>query len=356
MTHAVIEVTAGIDTHKDTHTAAAIDAAGRTLGSGQFPATPAGYAQLLSWLQTLGTLVLVGIEGTGAYGAGVARYLAIKKVAIVEIDRPDRKTRRMQGKSDPIDALAAARAALAGERTGTPKQRDGLVEALRNLRVARRSAVAQRSDTQRQIKSLIITAPAQLRTRLAPLTDSELIKTCLTARPDIRKAGDPAHAVKITLRHLARRHSALSEEITQLDATIKPIVAQINSPLLQLLGVGPDIAGQLLVTAGDNPDRIRSESAFAMLVGTAPLPASSGRIDRHRLNRGGDRQANSAIHRIVVVRMRWDPRTRAYTERRTQQGLSKKDIMRCLKRLVTREIYHVLKTPKTTTPPPNTNT
>jgi transposase len=337
-----VEVTGGVDTHKDTHTAAAIDAAGRMLGSAQFPATGAGYAALLRWLQAFGTLMLVGIEGTGVYGAGLARYLSGQGVAMVEIDRPDRKARRWQGKSDPVDAEAAARAALARVRTGSPKQRDGQVEALRNLRVARRSAIAARADAQRQIKALIITAPEELRARLRDLNNRELIHTCATARPDTAHCDDLATATQIALRALARRHQQLSAEISDLDELIEPLATSINPALLELHGVGPDVAGQLLVTAGDNPHRLRSEAAFAMLCGVAPLPASSGRTNRHRLNRGGDRQANAALHRIVVCRLRWDPRTRHYMQRRTEQGMSKPEIMRCLKRYIARDIYKII--------------
>lgn len=336
------EVTGGVDTHRDTHTAAAVDSAGRVLGTAEFPATQAGYARLLTWLRAFGTLVLVGIEGTGVYGAGLARHLHAQGVSMVEVDRPDRKTRRWQGKSDPVDAEAAARAALARNRTGVPKQRDGRVEALRNLRVARRSAVQQRADTQRQIKALIVTAPESLRTRLRALGTGELIDSCATARPDPARADDPATATRLALRALARRHRQLSAEITELDELIAPLVEQIGPTLLELTGVGPDVAAQLLVTAGENPERLRSEAAFAMLCGVAPLPASSGRTQRHRLNRGGDRQANCALHRVVLSRMRWDARTRDYVQRRTQEGLSKKEIMRCLKRYAAREIYRVL--------------
>lgn len=337
------EVSGGVDTHRDTHTAAALDTAGRRLGSRQFPATLAGYQQLLAWLRSFGTLLVVGIEGTGAYGAGLARYLASEGVVMVEVDRPDRKTRRFAGKSDPIDAEAAARAVLARTQTGTPKDRTGQVEALRNLRVARRSAVAQRGDCQRQIKSLVVTAAEPLRASLRHLGVAKLIGVCAGLRPDTSRIGDPEQAAKTALRHLARRHQALSVEIAELDALIAPLVADINPALLTPTGVGADSAGQLLVTAGQNADRLHSEAAFAMLCGVAPIPASSGQTHRHRLNRGGDRQANAALHRIVIVRMRWDPRTRAYVDRRTQQGLSKKEIIRCLKRMVAREIYYLLR-------------
>jgi transposase len=336
------EITGGVDTHKDTHTAAAVDPAGRLLGAEQFEATAEGYRRLLAWLRSFGTLVLVGVEGTGAYGAGLARHLREQDVRVVEIDRPDRKARRWQGKSDPVDAEAAARAALSARRTGIPKQRDGRVEALRSLRVARRSAVRQRADVARQMKTLIITAPEELRAALRDLGDRQLIITCAAFRPDPKRAGEPAVAVRLALRTLARRHQRLGEEIAELEEIITPLVSEIAPALLALHGVGADVAGQLLVTAGENPERLRSEAAFAMLCGVAPLPASSGRTHRHRLNRGGDRDANAALYRIVLCRLRWDERTKQYMHRRTTEGLSKKEIIRCLKRFVAREIYQVL--------------
>ena len=339
---AIIDVTGGVDTHQDTHTAAVIDMVGRVLGSQQFPATAAGYAALLAWMRGFGRLLRVGVEGTGAYGAGLARLLRDEGVDVSEVDRPDRKTRRFQGKSDPIDAIQAAKAALAGERTGTPKQRDGRVEALRNLRVARRSAVDQRADAQRQIKALIVTAPDELRARLRGLAVKDLITTCANLRPDRADAATPATATRIALRSLARRHQQLTTEIADLDELLEPLVAAINPGLLAANGVGADVAGQLLVTAGENHDRLTSEAAFAMLCGAAPIPASSGKTNRHRLNRGGDRQANKALYRVALCRLRWDPHTRAYMERRTKDGLSKKEIIRCLKRYIARELYQLI--------------
>ncbi len=343
-----LEITGGVDTHRDTHTAAAIDQTGRMLGHATFPTTRAGYAALLAWLRSFGLLVLAGVEGTGAYGAGLTTYLSEQGITVVEIDRPNRKTRRRAGKSDPIDAEAAARAALGQVRTGTPKTRDGHVEALRNLRIARASAVDQRAGCMRQLKALIVTAPQDLRDQLRGLTSARLIRTCANLRPGTTRISTPEQAVKATLRSLARRHTSASEEITELDALIKPLVEAINPALLDLPGVGPEIAGQLLVTAGQNPQRIHSEAAFAMLCGVAPIPASSGQTHRHRLNRGGDRQANSALYMIVINRLRYDPRTQAYTTKRTTEGLSKKDIIRCLKRLIAREIYYTLQHPNPT--------
>lgn len=343
-----VEVVGGVDTHKDTHTAAAVDPAGRVLGSGEFPATAPGYAALLRWLRGFGPLARVGIEGTGVYGQGLARYLTAQNVPLVEVDRPDRKARRFQGKSDPVDAHAAARAALAQVRTGVPKRRDGRVEALRALRVARRSAVRHRADLQVRVKSLVVTAPEPLRRTLRDLPTSQLIRTCAAWRPDPDAVSDPTVATKIALRSLARRHQQLTEQVTELDELIVPLVEEINPRLLELSGVGPDVAGQLLVTAGENAERLRSDAAFAMLCGAAPLPASSGKTTRHRLNRGGDRQANSALWRVVMSRLKTDARTRDYAAQRTAQGLSKPEIVRCLKRYVAREIYAVLTTPEPT--------
>jgi transposase len=341
---AVIEVFGGVDTHQDTHTAAVIDLVGRVLGTQQFPATAAGYTALPAWMHEHGRLNRVGIEGTGAYGAGLARLLRNEQVEVIEVDRPDRKTRRFQGKSDPIDAIQAAKAALAGERTGTPKQRDGRVEALRNLRVVRRSAVEQRADAQRQMKTLIVTAPDELRARLRGLSVKQLIAVCANQRPDPADAATPVTAVEMVLRSLARRHQQLSTEIADLDELLGPLVTAINPRLLAAHGVGTEVAGQLLVSAGENHDRLASEAAFAMLCGVAPIPASSGKTNRHRLNRGGDRQANAALYRVVLVRLRWDPRTREYMQRRTKEGLSKKEIIRCLKRYVARELYQLITT------------
>src|SRR5674476_567546 len=226
---AQIEVAGGVDTHQDTHTAAVVDHAGRMLGDRTFPTTEAGYRQLLAWLGGFGTLRVVGVEGTGAYGAGLARYLMAQGQVIVEVDRPDRKTRRAAGKSDPIDAESAARAALNRVRTGLPKQRDGMVEALRNLRVARRSAVSQRADCMRWIKTLIITAPQELRERLRDLSDTQLLRLCAGLRPNLSLVGEPEQAAKVAPRALGHRHAALSEEIAELEALIAPLVEQ--SPL-----------------------------------------------------------------------------------------------------------------------------
>ncbi len=341
MTHDGPEITGGVDTHGLTHHAAVIDPLGRHLADREFPATVRGYRDLLDWMRSHGELTAVGVEGTGAYGAELARVLTAAGVTVVDVDRPDRKVRRLRGKSDPIDAYAAATAVASGRATGVPKSRDGVVEAVRVLRVARRSAVKARTQTMNQVRGLLVSAPAVLREQVAGLSRTALIRTLTRLRPG-SDLSTPTAATKAALRRLARRHQALDEEITELDTEIGPLVRQAAPELLALFGVGPETAGQLLASAGDNPERMRSEGAFAQLAGVAPIPASSGRTHRHRLNRGGDRAANNALHTIVLVRMRYDERTRAYVTRRTKEGLSKKDITRCLKRFVAREVYRAL--------------
>lgn len=347
MTHDGPEITGGVDTHGLTHHAAVIDSIGRHLADQEFPATIRGYRDLLDWMRSHGTLVAAGVEGTGAYGAELARVMTAAGVTVIDVDRPDRKTRRMKGKSDPIDAYAAATAVASGRATGVPKSRDGVVEAVRVLRVTRRSAIKARTQAMNQIRNLLVSAPAMLREQVTGLDRAPLIRVLARLRPgdDLSR---PLAATRASLRRLARRHQAMDIEIAELDAEIGPLVKQAAPQLLDLFGVGPETAGQLLASAGDNPERMRSEGAFAHLAGVAPIPASSGRTHRQRLNRGGDRAANNALHTIVLVRMRYDERTRTYVERRTKEGLSKKDIIRCLKRFVAREIYRAL----TSTPTP----
>lgn len=358
-THApvdVLGVTLGVDTHADFHVAAVIDPLGRHLGQSTFDSTVAGFKALMAWANDFGPITLAGVEGTGAYGAGLARFLTAEGVAVVEVDRPDRKTRRDQGKSDPIDAYAAARAAASGRASGTPKTRTGDVEAIRVLRVARTGAVRARAKALTQLKSLITTAPDALRAQLTGLDGPTLVTTCARLRPARGTAPtpspfakrpprpgrlvDPTAATKRSLESIAQRVQQLDAEIAELDDDLETLLAPLAPTLLELFGIGLDVAGQLLVTAGDNPDRIASEAAFAHLCGVAPIPASSGKNQNNfRLNRGGDRAANAALYRIVLCRLRYDERTRTYVERRTKQGKSKKHIIRCLKRYIAREVY-----------------
>jgi transposase len=344
-----ITVVGGIDTHADLHQAAVIDSIGRHLATEQFETTPNGYRRLLDWLRAHGEVLAVGIEGTGAYGAEITRFLTLNEVTVVEVDRPDRKARRDNGKSDAIDAYAAATAVLSGRAAGIPKTRNQIVEAIRALRVVRKSAVKARTQTINQIRTLIVTAPSSVRDKLRGLSTRELVDALARSRPT-GELTDPSCAVKTALRRLARRYQALDEEIREADREIGPLVTQAAPRLIALPGIGPETAGQLLTSTGDNPDRLRSEAAFAHLCGAAPVPASSGRTNRHRLNRGGDRAANNALHTIVLVRMKYDQRTQEYVARRTAEGMTKKDIVRCLKRFVAREVYrhlpHMIRTPE----------
>jgi len=290
----------------------------------------------------------IGVEGTGTYGAGLTRFARAYGLQVVEVNRPDRSTRRRHGKSDPIDAQAAARATLAGVAATTPKTREGQVEMIRVLRVARRGALKARVAAAEQLHGVLYSAPQELRQPLLGLKTKALVGICAAMRPG--PLTSPTAATKTTLRTLARRWQQLQAELDQLDCQLQELVAAAAPTLVALPGIGVDTAGQLLVTAGDNPQRLRSEAAFAQLCGAAPIPASSGRTDRHRLNRGGDRHANHALWRIALVRMHCHPPTRTSVERRTKQGLSKLDILRCLKRYIAREVYSHLTSPPPTPP------
>ena len=334
-------VTGGVDTHAEVHVAGVADQTGRVLGSKEFPATAAGYAAALAWMRGHGDLVKVGVEGSGSYGAGLARYLAIQGVEVAEVMRPSRQARRRRGKSDAADAIAAALAALNGEASGQPKSGDGAVESIRALQVARRGAVKARTQAGNQLRDLIITAPQILREKLAALPTPQRVKLAARFRPG--DLASPAEAAKAAMATVARRHQALTAEITQLDTALETLLAHAApAGFLAKTGVGARVAAALLVTAGDNPGRLRSEASFAALCGASPVDASSGKQRRHRLNRGGDRQANSALWRIVFTRMATDPRTQAYIARRTTEGKTTREIIRCLKRYVAREVYKTL--------------
>ena len=333
-------VTIGVDTHKHTHVAAARDQLGRRLATTMAAATSAGYAQLLAWAQGLGEPVAWGVEGTGSYGAGLARFLCGHGQRVWEVNRPDRAARRRHGKSDPVDADAAARAVQAGEATGTPKAQDGTVEMVRSLRVARQTAVKARTQAINAIKALLVTAPDELREQLEGLSTTKLVRQAAALDPGT--LATPTAAVTLALGGLARRCQHLDAEITLLTSTLDQLTATAAPKLRALLGVGPDSAAALLIAAGDNWQRLRSEAAFAALCGSSPVEASSGKTRRHRLNQGGDRQANAALHRIVIVRLRWHQPTRDYHARRTTEGKTRKEIIRCLKRYVAREVFTAL--------------
>lgn len=340
MTRTGAPVTVGVDTHSDVHVAAVVETTGAVLETRSFPVSTRGYVALAAWAEEFGEISRVGVEGTGTYGAGLARFLTDYGLEVVEVDRGDRKTRRRRGKSDPIDAECAARAALNGQAHTTPKSRDGAVEMIRVLRVARRGAMKARVAAVEQLRSLLQSAPEDLRAAHGGQSATQLARTCAGLRPG--RLDDPCAATKAALRSIARRFLQLQKELDSLDEQLSVLVKKAAPELLSLPGLGPDTAGQLLVTAGDNPERLKSEGSFAHLCGVAPIPASSGHTDRHRLSRGGDRQANKALWRVVLVRMQWHEPTKVYVERRTREGLTSGEIIRCLKRYVARDIYRYL--------------
>ncbi len=334
-------ITGGVDTHLDVHVAAALDDIGGLLGVERFEASTAGNDKLLGWLCSFGDVAKVGVEGTGSYGASLARSLRAAGVEVVEVDRPNRQARRRTGKSDPADAVEAARAALSGRAQGAGKTRDGNVEAIRALIVAKRSAKSTRIKSMNQIRHLGFTAPDELRDRLGGVNRDHLGAVAASLRP--RTDGDPVMAAtKTAIRILGRRVLALDAELAAIDRQLAPLVTATAPRLLEVHGVGADTAATLLVAAGDNPERLRSEAAWAHLCGVAPIPASSGKVTRWRLNRGGDRQANGALWVVVITRMSSDARTRTYVERRLAEGKSKTEIIRILKRYIAREVYRYL--------------
>jgi transposase len=336
-------VTGGVDTHLDEHTAAVVDGNGGVLEVASFPASAAGYQGLFDWMTGFGSIARVGVEGTGAYGAGLARHLRRQGVTVIEVDRPNRQARRLQGKSDPLDAVEAARAALSGRAQGTPKTGDGHVEAIRALLVARRSARSSRIAVLGQMRHLVVTAPDDLRTQLKGTTKAVLIEQTAALPPGA--GDDPARqATTLALRMLGQRVCSLEDDIAELDARLRSHVVAAAPQLLEIFGVGVHTAAILLAAVGDNSGRIHSEAAFAKLCGVAPLAASSGKVTRHRLNRGGNREANHALWRIAMVRMSSDPRTRAYVARKVDEGRNKPEILRLLKRYIAREVFAKLPT------------
>ena len=334
-------VTGGIDTHGEVHVAAALDEVGGLLGAESFAANPDGYSALFTWLSAFGDVAKVGVEGTGSYGAGVARFLARAGVEVIEVDRQNRQARRQSGKSDPLDAVEAARAALSGRAHGHAKSRDGSIEAIRVLVVAKRSARTSRIKALTQMRQLTYSAPDQLQIRLKGLPIAQFVAVAQGLRPS-RSADPVTAATKAALSSLAHRVADLEEEIKELDARITPLLKATAPDLLAVYGVGIDTAAALLVAAGDNPERLRSEAAWAHLCGVSPLQASSGKVTRYRLNRGGNRQANRALWHIVITRLASDPETQAYMERRVKDGRSKSEAIRMLKRFVAREVYRYL--------------
>jgi transposase len=326
-----------------------LDGLGGRLGDVSVPATAAGHNELVAWAGAQGRVVVFAIEGAGSYGIGLARFLRRGGHDLVEVSRPPRKAdRRSNGKNDTIDAEHAARQVLAGTATATPKTADGGVETIRLVKIARDTAVKSRSQAMITLKAILVTAYDDLRANLEHLTDRRLIDACAAfATKDLF---DPSEAMRYTLGTLARRWLDLDDEIKLHSSLLKTHTRRVAPGLVDAFGIGPDVAAELLIAAGDNSDRVRSEAALAKMCGACPIPASSGRTDgRHRLNRGGNRQANAALYRTIIVRMRWHEPTIAYVARRTAQGLTKKDIIRCLKRYLIREVYQLLPQPANTT-------
>lgn len=339
-------IVGGVDTHADTHHAAVVLMNGTRVADAQFPATQAGYARLWAWLSSFGRVHAVGVEGTGSYGKAVARHLAGQRVRVVEVNRPDRSQRRAKGKSDPLDAYAAAEAVLAQRATATPKAGGGIVEAIRCVHVTRAGAVKARTMALNELKALLVTAPPAVREDVAGRSGAALVHACARLQVGAELA-DPRHGVAYAARRLAARWQALTTEIRELDTHLRTLVDRACPSLPRLHGVGYETAAQLLTTAGDNPDRIGTEASFAALCGVAPVPASSGKLTRHRLSQGGDRQANRALYVIACTRLATDPTTRAYRDRRLSDPdpratKTTKEVIRCLKRAIARQIYRII--------------
>ena len=331
----------GVDPHADTIHVAVLTAVGKKVGDAEFATTAHGYQQAVAFLTSRGQVDRVGVEGAAGYGAGISRALRVAGFTVVEVDRPSRAARRRAGKSDRLDADHAARSVLA-ERTSPVK--DPVVDGLRALQLARRSAVKARTAAANQLSAILVMAPDPVRARFRELSSARLVTELLHCRACY---ADPAAADVLTaLKALAARHRDLGRQVQTLTARIDELVSAANPALRAAVGVGPEVAAQLLVTAGSNPDRLTTEASFAALCGAAPVPASSGKTHRHRLSRGGDRHANSALHRIALVRMSCQAPTRAYVTRQRARGRSSKEILRLLKRAIAREVFTHLTNPQ----------
>lgn len=334
-------VVVGVDTHKHVHVAAVMDSIGGILATLTIATDSGGFRQLLDWAASFGQIIAFGIEGTGSYGAGLTSFVRRNGHRVIEVNRPDRRMRRLAGKSDTLDAENAARAVLAGFATAEPKTADGTVEMIRQLKVAHDTAVKDRSTAMVTLKAMLVHAPESMRKETARKTQMMLARHFAALRP--RELKTPEDSIRHTLRALARRWQHLDTEAKELATMIEDLVTQTAPQLIEPFGIGADTAAEILIVAGDNPERIRSEAAFAKLAGISPIPTGSGMTSgKHRINHGGHRQLNAAIYRVVIGRMRFHEPTIAYVTRRTAEGKSKRDIIRCLKRYVIREVYHLI--------------
>ncbi len=331
----------GVDTHKENHVAVAINKLGNRLGDCSISSTVEGYQQLSSWSQTFGNVALFGIEGTGSYGRGLTTFLLNQKFTVVEVGRLTRtSTKRYREKDDVIDAEKIARHVLSGQPTATPKTNDGQVEMMRVIKVAKDTAVKAQTQVLVSLKALLVTADDALRDSLKSLSNLKLVQAC--AELNVESLDTPSAAMHYTLVAMAQRWLHLQSEIEVHKQHLKILTDNTAPLLVKACGIGLDAAAQILITFGDCLHRIKSESAFAKICGVCPIPASSGKTQRHRLNRGGNRQSNATLFRIVIVRMRCHEPTQAYVAKRTAQGLSKREIIRCLKRYVAREVYRLI--------------
>ncbi len=335
------DIIVGVDTHKHTHAAVAVTGLGACVAELTIKVGLAGYRELEVWARSLGNVRAFGIEGTGSYGAGLARFLREGGHLVHEVGRPDRRLRYQQGKTDHLDAEGAARAVLGGHATALPKAGTGEVEMMGHLKVARDTAVKARTQAMLALKAIIVSAPAALREQLDALAGKmALVRHLAALRPG--PLTTTTASAKASLRAIARRWLDLDAEIGSHDAHLSQLTERCAPEMVAAQGMGTATAAEMLILVGDEPERIRSEAAFAKLCGACPVPASSGKTSRHRLNRGGHRQANAALHRVVVVRMRTHQPTLDYVRRRTAEGKSKREIIRCLKRFVAREIFGYL--------------
>jgi transposase len=341
-------VVVGVDTHKHVHVAAVMNSIGGTLATLTIAADSGGFKQLFEWAASFGRILAFGIEGTGSYGSALASFVRRHGHKVIEVNRPDRRLRRLNGKSDTLDAENAARAVLSGFATAIPKSADGTVEMLRQLKIAYDTSVKERAAAMVTLKAVLVHAPEQLRLEVAKKSQLKLARHLAAIRP--RGLQTPDDSVRHTLRSLARRWVYLDSEAQELAEMIEELVVRTAPQLLQAFGIGVDTAAEILIVVGDNPERIHSEAALAKLAGISPIPASSGqKSGKHRINRGGHRQLNAAIYRTVIVRMRFHEPTIAYVARRTAEGKSKRDIIRCLKRYVIREVYHLVRSAQIST-------
>lgn len=336
-----LDVVIGVDTHRDTHALAVVSThTGELIGELSIEATAAGYRAALDMADGLGAGTRIwALEGCGAYGAGLARHLAGAGERVVEVGHPERAHPRGHAKSDALDAVRAARAVLGRTHPAIPRA-DGAREVLRVLMIARHSAIETRARALVQISALVVAAPEPLRAPLRGLAKKMLLRRCAALRPHAHQ--DPVTgATASALRALARRALAATAEAADHERAIAEQLSLIAPDLLAEHGVGP-VTGAQLVISWSHPGRIRSEAAFARLGGVAPIPASSGQVVRHRLDRGGDRQLNRALHTIVLVRKASDPATRSYIARRVSEGKSPREATRCLKRYVARHLFRLL--------------